>query len=352
MGTFQKIINCLVDRLDLGPSSSFLDIGSGLGKPNLHVAVEPGVRVSFGVELERLRWQLSMHNLRHCMSKVRGLKKAVAAHKQNTVYFANSDITNISNFDPFTHIYMFDVGFPPSALVAIANAFNVSRTVKALVSFTRPHHIITTYGFAVQLIDKITTRMHGSSESHTAYVYRSLHNTKTANKSEEPEEMPSLLPEKRRTRSSDRLRDGPAKRARHQQLQLGRDVFTNLTRKTSKTRRDDVSVNTAETTGESNLQPKALFETDASLLRPRDLFGSSTYTADTSPNTRPAKRKRLATLVDPIFQTGFDLLAPPQDSKYKAWINESGGLLADAPRPKRAAATPQKRPAATTATAK
>lgn len=168
MGTLQKVLNFLRDNLDFGSHSSFLDIGSGLGKPNLHVAVDPGVHVSFGIELEELRWQLSMHNLRFAIQE--------AAVPDSVVYFAHNDATQIVRFEPFTHIYMFDVGFPPAALVSIANAFNVSRSVKALVSFTRPLYIIDTYGFAVECIGKVQTRMHGSSEGHMAYIYRALHN--------------------------------------------------------------------------------------------------------------------------------------------------------------------------------
>jgi SAM-dependent methyltransferase len=165
MGTFQKIVDALREHTDFGPSSTFMDIGSGLGKPNLHVALNPGVRLSFGVELEELRWQLSMHNLRNVLREVSELKKSV-------VYFANSDATDMVHFEPFTHIYMFDVGFPPAVLVSLANAFNASKTVQALVSFIRPDKVISVYGFAVDLVCQIQTRMCGSTEQHNAYVYR------------------------------------------------------------------------------------------------------------------------------------------------------------------------------------
>lgn len=326
MGTFQKIVNCLKERLNFGADSAFLDIGSGLGKPNLHVAVEPGVKLSFGVELEKLRWQLSMHNLRHCMAKVGGLKKSVQAHKQNTVYFAHADVTDISNFSPFTHVYQFDIGFPPAALIAIANAFNVSRTVQALVSFQRPRHIIGTYGFHVQLVEKITTRMHGSSEGHTAYVYRSLHNTtssgqKRTKKSEE--NTPSIDGEvteppnkRRRTRSSAR-NTSPVKQARRQQMQLHK-VFKTVDKKEQVAKDKDIQ--------KQSLQGAKL---EGNRIA-RDLFGSLGVSA-----TRKGPGESQA---DPIFQAGFDLLAPEQSLVYSEWISRSGGLLDDKPRPKRSMA--------------
>jgi hypothetical protein len=165
MGTFQKVVDALCEHTGFDASSSFVDIGSGLGKPNLHVALNPGVRLSYGVELEELRWQLSMHNLRFVLNEVPEMRKSV-------VYFSNSDATTLDHFDPFTHVYMFDVGFPPAVLVSLANAFNLSKTVQALVSFTRPDKVISMYGFAVDLITQVATRMSGSSETHTAYVYR------------------------------------------------------------------------------------------------------------------------------------------------------------------------------------
>jgi hypothetical protein len=165
MGTFQKVVDALAEHTGFDASSAFVDIGSGLGKPNLHVALNPGVRLSYGVELEELRWQLSMHNLRFVLNEVAEMRKSV-------VYFANKDATDMDHFEPFTHVYMFDVGFPPAVLVSLANAFNRSKTVQALVSFTRPDKVISVYGFAVDLITQVATCMCGSTEKHTAYIYR------------------------------------------------------------------------------------------------------------------------------------------------------------------------------------
>jgi hypothetical protein len=170
MGTFQKVVDALSEHTGFDASSSFVDIGSGLGKPNLHVALNPGVKLSFGIEVEQMRWQLSMHNLRFVLGEVPEMRKSV-------VYFAHKDATEMDHFEPFTHMYMFDVGFPPSVLVSLANAFNLSKTVQALVSFTRPDKVISVYGFAVDLITQVVTQMSGSSEKHTAYIYRAKQNS-------------------------------------------------------------------------------------------------------------------------------------------------------------------------------
>lgn len=165
MGTFQKVVDALALHTGFDASSSFIDIGSGLGKPNMHVALNPGVKMSYGVELEELRYQLSMHNLRFVMNEVLDMREKV-------VYFNHKDATEMKNFGDMTHVYMFDVGFPPSVLTSLANAFNCSANVQALVSFQRPDRVISMYGFAVTLVDQIQTRMNGSTELHTAYIYR------------------------------------------------------------------------------------------------------------------------------------------------------------------------------------
>lgn len=321
MGTFQKVVNYLREHLDFGPDSMFLDIGSGLGKPNFHVAMDPGVKFSFGIELEELRWKLSMHNLRHCFSKCPGLTTVEEKHQHPNVFFAQADITSVENFSPFTHIYSFDIGFPPDALVQIANAFNISRSVQVLVSFQRPNRIIDTYGFAVELVQKITTRMCGSSEGHTAYVYKSLFNASKPKAPKAAAPAPVTLTEDAvgpagalelalevsdeaplGTRLSRRRTRSPVKRKRNQQLQMDK-IF-------SATKRPRTSLRKAKLTptGKDKAGPQVLFPTEKKLQQP-----------------------------SPLFQTGMDLLAlrsSDSASPYPAWL-AAEGLLTSEGRPKR-----------------
>jgi len=162
MGTFDKIVHVMKKHTAFDASSSFIDIGSGLGKPNLHVALHPGVQLSCGVEVEQLRWQLSMHNLRFVMDKVPDMRR-------NVVYFAHADATKMDLHD-FSHVYMFDVGFPPAVLLALSKAFNSSKLAKALVSFQRPDKL-KKIGFAIREVGRVLTRMNGSTEGHTAYIF-------------------------------------------------------------------------------------------------------------------------------------------------------------------------------------
>jgi hypothetical protein len=90
--------------------------------------------------------------------------------------------------DPFTHIYMFDLGFPPPLQKSIAQKFNnrymyshnktdtlltslslncLPNSVHAecLVSYRPPRRVINEYGYAVTFVDQVLCSMHGTSSS-------------------------------------------------------------------------------------------------------------------------------------------------------------------------------------------
>lgn len=58
IGSMQKIVEYLTEECEMSVESCFIDVGSGLGKPNFHALHYPGVRLSIGVELETIRWQV------------------------------------------------------------------------------------------------------------------------------------------------------------------------------------------------------------------------------------------------------------------------------------------------------
>jgi len=167
MGSFQKIVNFLKINLGFDHNSLFLDIGSGLGKPNFHVLLDPGVKYSFGIELESLRYALSIHNLNH----VHKVPELSFLKKNPNIYFSHQDVTKITTFNPITHVYTFDVGMPPETMFGMSKVMQNSTSVKAFISFHKPKEIIEDYEFPVELIGSISTSMHGSSEGHKVYFY-------------------------------------------------------------------------------------------------------------------------------------------------------------------------------------
>jgi hypothetical protein len=199
-GSMQKVVDVMIEYCKLGKDSIFIDVGAGLGKPNIHVAQYPGVAASYGIEHEKVRWQLSLHNLKHLLQAAEADAReaqVVAAEKEEAkegegdaekekekevveedqgkinhkIFFHYGDITEARTLDPFTHVYMFDIGFPPTLFYEIADRFNASRS-PYLICYHGPKLIAERYGFNVELLHQIPTSMHGSSEGHQAYFYK------------------------------------------------------------------------------------------------------------------------------------------------------------------------------------
>ena len=114
-GSMQKMTNLMIEHTGLSKSSRFIDVGCGLGKPNLHVAQYPGVEFSYGIEMEHVRWMIGMTNLEHVLKTAKkdeedDIDVEDDAKIKHSCYVSHGDITEANFFDPFTHVYMFDIG--------------------------------------------------------------------------------------------------------------------------------------------------------------------------------------------------------------------------------------------------
>jgi len=181
VGSMQKMIDLMKIHTNFGKDSRFIDVGSGLGKPNLHVTQDPGVEFSYGIEMEHVRWMLGMSNLKTVLEEAhnqgKGSKTLLPEEKiHHGCIFAHGDITDAKYFDPFTHVYMFDIGFPPKLFKQLAEMFNRSQS-EYLICYHGPKSMIEKYGFDVVLIVQTPTSMHGSSECHMGYIYRRSNTT-------------------------------------------------------------------------------------------------------------------------------------------------------------------------------
>jgi len=187
MGSMHEMINAMIDYCALSEESRFLDVGSGIGKPNFHAAQYPGVAFSCGVELEKSRWRLSLSCLKAVLdaaAKQQACDNNVAEAsclRGNTV-FLHTDITKAKSFDPFTHVYMFSIGFPPPLWRKLSEMWNQSQA-PYLICYHTPQHIIHHHGFHVRLVAQMPTSMHGSKEGHMGYIYtRDASNRKPSTK--------------------------------------------------------------------------------------------------------------------------------------------------------------------------
>ncbi len=98
--SMQSVINLMKKSTNFTTDSIFLDIGSGMGKPNFHAAQDPGVALSIGYEISESRRNSSI------LCKHRLAEQAITSN----CYFANVDVASLANLNGFTHVYTFDTG--------------------------------------------------------------------------------------------------------------------------------------------------------------------------------------------------------------------------------------------------
>jgi hypothetical protein len=172
-GSMQKIIDLMKEHTDFDSKSRFIDVGSGIGKPNLHVAQDPGVEFSYGIEVDSDRWLLGMSCLKGVLDAALSQPSGTStgALLGHNCVFEKGDIRGAKTFDPFTHVYMFSIGFPPSLWLDLADIWNRSSSMY-LICYHSPRDIIKNYEFEVELVAQRTTSMHGSKESHMGYIYK------------------------------------------------------------------------------------------------------------------------------------------------------------------------------------
>lgn len=176
MGSMAKMIQYMMDYTKLSSSSRFIDVGSGIGKPNLHVAQYPGVEFSCGVEMEQVRWSLGMTCLKAVLDAAavqQDDEPSLPPHEalQGNCMFLHKNIMEAKSFDPFTHVYMFSIGFPPPLWLALSKMWNKSHS-EYLICYHAPRSIIEKYEFDVELLAQTQTSMHGSKEGHMGYLYK------------------------------------------------------------------------------------------------------------------------------------------------------------------------------------
>jgi hypothetical protein len=88
LGSFKKIVKYLKLKCHMDERSRFIDIGSGLGKPNFHIAMDSKIALSIGVECEKPRYQLAMKILQQ-------MKKFIHPHRTG---FLNMNIADATTF--------------------------------------------------------------------------------------------------------------------------------------------------------------------------------------------------------------------------------------------------------------
>jgi hypothetical protein len=167
-----RVLKCMIDACDLGPSSCLVDVGSGLCRPLMHAAVFPGVQTTVGIEIDSVK-----------CAKARVFCERVASEwacPVPTVVCAN--IENVSSLDvqrPATHVYSFWEGIPRSAKEALGRLVAASTSIRGVTvvqrACTRDVGVAMrdlNFPERMQLVDEFRVFMSGSGHSFCAYVFR------------------------------------------------------------------------------------------------------------------------------------------------------------------------------------
>jgi Histone methylation protein DOT1 len=113
-GSMQKMVNLMQQYTCFDQTSRFIDVGSGIGKPSLHVAQDPGVALSCGIEMELDRWRLSLKSLQAMLQEAHKDANDASIPEGDKIrhhcMFLHGNIMEAKTFDPFTHVYMFSIG--------------------------------------------------------------------------------------------------------------------------------------------------------------------------------------------------------------------------------------------------
>ena len=94
--------------------------------------------------------------------------------------FIEADVMSFETFQPATHVYSFDKVFPPTVLASMIRSLQASPSVQYFVSYQTLHTWTgawqgdpSDFPLEPRLVGQLNQlKMHGSSESHTAYIYR------------------------------------------------------------------------------------------------------------------------------------------------------------------------------------
>ena len=134
---------------------------------------------SVGVELGGERWWQSQDILWHGLEDKTAAETGLAT-LNGPLFLAHADFMEVDTLNAFSHVYMFDKGFPPILMEHIAEVFNRSANSRYLMCFKKPRIIVDKYEFQVEEIGRVRTSMSGSGEGNTCFFYRKLNTTTAA----------------------------------------------------------------------------------------------------------------------------------------------------------------------------
>ncbi len=106
IGSFQAVVKKMKAYTDLNDKSYFINVGCVRGKPNLHVAQDPGVAISIGMEVVENRLDVCLKHFFAVLQRAKNQQNEEISPVNRlgyNCYFLKMDVTEAASFDPFTH---------------------------------------------------------------------------------------------------------------------------------------------------------------------------------------------------------------------------------------------------------
>eukprot|EP00049_Salpingoeca_infusionum_P002758 m.59463 g.59463 ORF g.59463 m.59463 type:complete len:792 (-) comp11772_c0_seq2:1918-4293(-) len=129
-GSMSKVLQYLQKHCELDESAIFLDLGHGMGRPNLHVAaLTPRIKYSLGTDCNPELYKQSMLVLKDMTEQFPVLLETPR------LFFFDANIQDLKNLSPCTHVYAFNIGMPDDVILHIFELVRHSPTVKYFVIY-------------------------------------------------------------------------------------------------------------------------------------------------------------------------------------------------------------------------
>ena len=194
-----KIMRALVDLGGMDPTSTLVDVGSGLCRPLLHAMVAHGVTNLWGIEVDPVKCQKAKVFVEKTLEMVKRKVARAAEQAEEALAppppetFSNlaslsstrvdcCSIEGVRTLDPATHVYTFWEGIPIAAKEALGSLFCQSKTCQAIALVQRALRsskdesaYLSDLNFAdCEVVKSFPVAMSGSGRQFRAYIVRKV----------------------------------------------------------------------------------------------------------------------------------------------------------------------------------
>ncbi len=176
-GGMERVVDALKTHTAFSEHSTLIDIGSGLGRPLAHAAVDPGVRRGIGIELDPVKHSKAQAFIGRLS---RGMEAAGHAHALESIQLVNCGVEQHSDLAGVTHAYAFWEGFNDADKKAVGRLVAATPSLRGMAVVQRamrrdPAQEMRDLGFPdVQLLDAVRVSMSGSGRRFVAYVFATV----------------------------------------------------------------------------------------------------------------------------------------------------------------------------------